>query len=88
MDQYIDISIHEIGLSIVNDLTHQELIYLTINKSKEMWTETRQSVIKPLSGRLNHRLEKKYRAHVKSNESEMERKTYNVGRHRVRLISD
>ena len=86
MDQYIDISIREIGLSIVNDLTHQELVYLTINKSKEMWTETQKSVVKPLSGRLNHRLEKKYRVHMKSNESEMERKTYNIGRHRVRTI--
>ncbi|UJR16774.1 hypothetical protein I4U23_003674 [Adineta vaga] len=88
MDQYIDISFHDISLSIINDITHEDLVYITINKSKQIWTETQKSLIKPLSNKLNRQLEKKYRVHLKqhrmnsNNDTELERKTFHIGGHR------
>ncbi len=63
IDQRIEIGIHDIGISIVNDLTRKEMIYISLNKSKAIWTETKKSRIKPLSNDLNNQLEEKYQEH-------------------------
>jgi hypothetical protein len=65
MSQYIEISLREIGISVINDITQDDLFYITINKSKEIWTETQQSLVRPLSHELNYRLEKNYKTHIK-----------------------
>jgi hypothetical protein len=64
MDQRIQIGIHDIGISIVNDLTREEMIYISLNKSKAVWTETKKSRVKPLSNDLNNQLEENYQKHV------------------------
>ncbi|CAF3861922.1 unnamed protein product, partial [Adineta steineri] len=79
MEQYIEISVREIGLSVINDITHEDLFYITINKSKKIWTETRKSLIKPLSSKLNRQLEKRYKIHMKQRQV----KTYHIRKHRL-----
>ncbi len=91
MSQYIQISLREIGISIVNDITRDDLLYITINKSKEIWTERRKSVVKPLSRELNHRLEKTYKTHTRSrkanpNDTRLEQKKYHIDKHRVSFV--
>jgi hypothetical protein len=63
MDQSLLIGIHDIGISIVNDLTREEMLYISFNKSKVVWTETKKSRIKPLSTDLNNQLENNYQIH-------------------------
>jgi hypothetical protein len=92
MSQYIEISLREIGISIINDITHDDLFYITINKSKEIWTETQLSLVRPLSRELNHHLEKNYKTHIKQrqanpNDEKLEKKRYNIDRHRVKISS-
>ncbi|CAF3774247.1 unnamed protein product [Adineta steineri] len=84
MDQYIEISLYEIGLSIINDINREDLFYITINKSKKIWTETRKSLIKPLSQKLNRQLEKKYKNHIKQRHI----KTYHIRKHRLVSFDD
>jgi len=90
MSQYIQISLREIGISVVNDITRDDLLYITINKSKEIWTETQNSLVKPLSRELNHYLEQNYKTHikhcrVKPNDKRLEKKKYDIDKHRVRF---
>jgi len=91
MSQYFQISLREIGISVVNDITRDDLLYITINKSKEIWTETQKSVVKPLSRELNHRLEKNYKTHTRRrkanpNDKILEQKKYHIDKHRVRFV--
>ncbi|CAF4060347.1 unnamed protein product, partial [Adineta steineri] len=61
MGQRVQIGIHDIGLSIVNDVTREEMLYISLNKSKVVWTETRKSRVRPLSHDINIHLEELYR---------------------------
>ncbi len=69
MDQRIQIGIYDIGISIVNDLTREEMIYISLNKSKAIWTETKKTRVKPLSNDLNNQLEEKYQQHLREYEA-------------------
>jgi hypothetical protein len=44
----VQIDIHDIGLSIVHDITQEEILYISLNKSKVVWAETRRSRVRPL----------------------------------------
>jgi hypothetical protein len=88
MGQRIQIGIHDIGISIVNDLTREEMLYISLNKSKVVWTETKKSRVKPLSNNINNQLEELYTAHMIQREAnpdnkQLLRKTYNTKEFRV-----
>jgi hypothetical protein len=69
MGERVQIGIHDIGLSVVNDITQEEMIYISLNKSKVIWTETRKSRVRPLSHDINVHLEELYRAHIEKREA-------------------
>lgn len=72
------LGIQDIGLSIVNDTKLEEMFYISLTKSKVIWTETKKSRVKPLSGALNDQLEKLHRVHVEesTNDTALARKKY------------
>jgi hypothetical protein len=91
ISQYIQISIRDIGISVVNDVTRDDLFYITINKSRQIWTEKHKSVVRPLSSELNHDLERHYKTHNKhhkanANDKRQGEKIYHISRHRVRFL--
>lgn len=63
MDQRIQIGIHNIGISIVNDDTSVEILFISLSKSKVVWTDTKKSRVKPLPKEVNVRLEELYQQH-------------------------
>lgn len=69
MGQHIQIGIHDIGVSIVNDLKSQELLYISMNKSRVIWTEPKRSRVKPLSADVNAHLEELYKSHMEKLEA-------------------
>lgn len=84
MGQCVQIGIHDIGLSIVNDITREEMLYISLTKSKVVWTETRKSRSKPLSNDVNKYLEDLYRNHIQQRETnpddkELPNKKYHMG---------
>jgi hypothetical protein len=88
MGQRVQIGIHDIGLSIVNDVTRQEMLYISLNKSNVIWTETRRSRIRPLSHDVNAHLEGLYKTHIEQREADPEnreliRKKYHMEEFRV-----
>ncbi|CAF3939022.1 unnamed protein product [Rotaria sp. Silwood2] len=83
MDQHIQIGIHDIGISIVNDLTREEMFYISLNKSKVVWTEIKKNRTKPLSRSINTYLEELYTTHVEQcemnpDDKELQRKKYQM----------
>ena len=88
MGQRVQIGIHDIGLSIVNDITREEMLYISLNKSKVIWTETRKSRVRPLSHDVNVHLEGLYKTHIEQREAdpenrELQRKKYHMEEFRV-----
>ncbi|CAF1173038.1 unnamed protein product [Adineta ricciae] len=68
MKDYIEISFHSIGLSIIDDINRTDLFYVTINPTKEIWTEKRKISSQPLSIKLNEHLDQHYKTFSKSNQ--------------------
>ncbi|CAF3681386.1 unnamed protein product [Rotaria sordida] len=68
MDQQIQIGIKDIGISIVNDISREELFYISLNKSKIVWTEMKKSRVKILSSDINQQLEELYRTYTQQYE--------------------
>jgi hypothetical protein len=64
------LGIQDIGLSIVNDTKYEEMFYISLTKSKVIWTETKKSRVKPLAGPLNDQLEKLHQVYVLESASE------------------
>jgi hypothetical protein len=67
--QRIQIGIHDIGLSIVNDITREEMLYISLNKSKVIWTEKKKARVKPLSHDANDQLEEVYLSYLAEREA-------------------
>lgn len=89
MGQRVQIGIHDIGLSIVNDVTREEMLYISLNKSKVVWTETRKSRVRPLSHEVNIHLEELYKTHIEKREEnpddrDLPRKKYHMNDFRVK----
>ncbi|CAF3740023.1 unnamed protein product, partial [Rotaria sordida] len=83
MNQHIQIGICDIGIAVIDDIARNDLFYISINKSKEIWTETRKYLVKPLSSRLNHHLNEHYKSYIKhfnddSNNQEIIKKQYRI----------
>jgi hypothetical protein len=88
MGQRIQLGIHDIGISIVNDITREEMLYISLNKSKVVWTEAKRSRVKPLSNKINEELEELYRTHIEEreanpNDKQLLRKKYHMNEFRV-----
>jgi hypothetical protein len=88
MGQRVQIGIHDIGLSIVNDISREEMLYISLSKSKVVWTEVRKSRVRPLSNDINIHLEDLYKNHIEQREAnpddkELLRKKYNMEDFRV-----
>ncbi|CAF4433256.1 unnamed protein product, partial [Rotaria sp. Silwood2] len=83
MDQCIQIGIHDIGVSIVNDITREEMLYISLNKSKLVWTEMKSNRCETLSRRVNAYLEELYTTHLEQCEmnpdnKELQKKKYQM----------
>ncbi|CAF4257432.1 unnamed protein product, partial [Rotaria sp. Silwood2] len=83
MDQCIQIGIHDIGVSIVNDITREEMLYISLNKSKLVWTEIKSNRFETLSRRVNAYLEELYTTHLEQCEmnpdnKELQKKKYQM----------
>ena len=88
MGQHIQIGIHDIGVSIVNDHTREEMLYISLNKSRVIWTEMKKSRVRPLSHEVNAHLEELYKTHVEKREANPEdkdllRNKYHMEEYRV-----
>lgn len=62
--QRLQIGIHDVGISMVNDLTGEEILYISLTKSKVVWTETKGSRVRPVAQDINENLEKLYKSHT------------------------
>ena len=80
ISEYIEFNLREIRMSLINDITRDELLYLTINKSKEIWTDIH-------THRLNDRLEKHYKTYLNDIQANPnDEKRYHLDRHHVTLL--
>ncbi len=57
----LQIGIPDVGLSIVNDLKREEVVYISLNKSKVQWVKKKKTRMKPFSSNTHTRLEEIYR---------------------------
>ena len=57
----LQIGIPDVGISIVNDLKREELVYITLNKSEVQWVKTMKTRMKPFPSNIQARLEEIYR---------------------------
>ncbi|CAF3586652.1 unnamed protein product [Adineta steineri] len=92
MDQQIQIGIYDIGISIVNDRTREEMLYISLNKSKVVWTEKKKDRVKPLSKDINDQLEELYQTHMAEREAnpdnkQLLRKTYHTDKYQEILFN-
>jgi hypothetical protein len=90
MSQHVQIGLRDIGIAVIDDISRHDLFYITINKSKEIWTEFRKGQSRPLSRDLNNRLEEHYKSYVKhygtsSGHDEASKKKYHLDDKRVQL---
>ncbi|CAF4893614.1 unnamed protein product, partial [Rotaria sp. Silwood1] len=82
MDSYIQIGLRCLGISIINDINHEDLLYITLNPTKDMWTETRNFNVKPVEHKLNQSIEEYYKKYQEnSNEQQIDQK-YKIDKNR------
>ena len=89
MTQHIQIGMRDIGISVIDDVARNDLFYIAINKSRDVWTETRNAYVKPLSRNLNHHIEEQYKNYLKNleehpDDEESTKKKYRIDDKRVR----
>jgi DNA-binding cell septation regulator SpoVG len=89
MKDYIQITFHAIGISIINDIDQEDLIYISLNPTKDMWTETRKFSVKPVTQKLNDAIEQHYKTYNKQNEEnsndQQSENKFKLDKNRVRI---
>ena len=80
MKDAIEISLNSIGISVINDILREDLFYISINPSKELWIDRNDLYSKPISPKLNKSLEHHYK-HYLGNESKSN--SYEIDQSRV-----
>jgi hypothetical protein len=85
MKNYLQLSFRSVGISIINDITRDDLFYITINPSKEIWTEKRRFNSKPLSQKINQHLDEQHKKYLKDQEENNQR-NYDIDKHRVKKL--
>jgi hypothetical protein len=87
MNDYIQISLNSIGISIINDIKRDDLFYITINPSKNIWTFYKNFNIRPLGSKLNQYLEDNYKKYLKQFQDNYSKENnFNLGKYRVNLV--
>lgn len=90
MKDYIQIGFHSLAISVIDDINREDLFYITINPSKELWTETRNYSVNPISQKLHHYLDQNYKTYLqdkeKSTNGQQSHHKYQIDKHRVRRI--
>jgi hypothetical protein len=90
MKDYIQINIHSIGISIINDRDRDDLFYMSINPSKEVWTEKRKFHLRPLGPKLSQSLDESYKKYLQQNQDKSNKKQiknkFKIDKNRVRFI--
>ena len=82
MNEYIEILFHQMAISLIDDVHRQDLFYLTINPSKEIWTERNEFHTKALPADLHRHLEENHKKYLK----DPSKKEYTVDKHHVRFL--
>lgn len=87
----MQIRLSDIGISVVNDKSHEELLFVSLNKSKVIWTESKRFRMKPIDNELDEALEKLYVSHSDQREAhpddrELLRKKYNLPEYPVCIL--
>ncbi|CAF1105352.1 unnamed protein product [Rotaria sp. Silwood1] len=87
MKQHIQIGIRDIGIAIIDDIARNDLFYISISKSKDIWMESSKSHMKPLSYQLNKNVDEQYESYIKdhnahSNDEEFSSKKYRIDNNR------
>ncbi|CAF1065734.1 unnamed protein product [Adineta steineri] len=82
INEYIQIAFRDIGISIVNDITRDDLFYITINQTKDIWTETKNFSLKPLPEKINHQLDHQYKKYQKEHEDKQAENRYELDKNR------
>ena len=72
MKDSIQISFHSLAISLIDDRKRDDLLYLTINPTRELWTYTNKFHVQPLEQRLQEKLEENYGILYLSDKSEPE----------------
>jgi hypothetical protein len=60
----LQIGIPDVGLSIVNDIIREEILYISLKKSKVIWAQVKKSRLKPFSQTIHTHLEELYRTNL------------------------
>ncbi|CAF4497379.1 unnamed protein product [Rotaria socialis] len=60
----IQLGVPNVGLSLVNDITREELLYISLKKSKVLWVQVGKSRVKPLAYKIHTNLEELYKSHI------------------------
>jgi hypothetical protein len=86
MNSYIQIGFHSIGISIVNDVDEEDLIYLSLNPTKDIWTETRKFNVKPICQDLSQSLDEHYKTFIQSkSKSKQIKNKFEIDKNRVKI---
>ena len=90
MKDYIQIGLHSLGISVIDDINREDLFYITINASKELWTETRNYSVNPIPQKMHQHLDQHYKTYLhdkeKSAHGQPLHHKYEIDKHRVRSI--
>jgi hypothetical protein len=81
MKDYIKLSLHSIGISVINDIKREDLLYISINPSKEVWCETKQFNLKPIGYKINQNLEEHYQTYIQQSQNK-----FQIDKNRVRNL--
>ncbi|CAF1170061.1 unnamed protein product [Rotaria sordida] len=87
MKQHLQIGIRDIGIAIIDDIVRNDLFYISISKSKDIWMESSKSRMRPLSYDLNKYVDEQYESYIKdvnahSNDEEFLNKKYRIDENR------
>ena len=66
MKNAIEISLHSLGISVIDDIRRDDLFYLSLNPSKEIWIERTDLYLKPITHKLNISLEEHYQNYLRN----------------------
>ncbi|CAF2841774.1 unnamed protein product [Rotaria sp. Silwood2] len=87
MKQHIQVGIRDIGIAIIDDIARNDLFYISISKSKDIWMESSKSHMKPLSYDLNKHVDEQYESYIKDhnahpNDEKFASKKYRIDENR------
>ncbi|CAF3075734.1 unnamed protein product, partial [Rotaria sp. Silwood2] len=82
MDSYIQIGLRCLGISIINDINHEDLLYISLNPTKDMWTETRNFNVQPVEHKLNHSIEEYYKKYQENSNEQQTDQKYQIDKNR------